>query len=95
MLATDTPAELVKARGAATLEDAFIGYLEEAAGSARRDGARMSLPARARRSASARPPAAARSSFSLQRLFAYTIRETMELLRDPIRLGFALFGTPS
>ena len=32
-------------------------------------------------------------SFSLQRLFAYTIRETIELLRDPIRLAFALFGT--
>jgi ABC-type multidrug transport system permease subunit len=33
------------------------------------------------------------ASFSLQRLFAYTIREGLELLRDPIRLGFALFGT--
>ena len=31
--------------------------------------------------------------FSLQRLFAYTIREGLELLRDPIRLGFSLFGT--
>ena len=31
--------------------------------------------------------------FSLRRLFAYTIRETLELLRDPIRLGFSLFGT--
>ena len=31
--------------------------------------------------------------FSLQRLFAYTIREAIELWRDPIRLGFALFGT--
>ena len=26
-------------------------------------------------------------------MFAYTIRETIELLRDPIRLTFALFGT--
>ena len=31
--------------------------------------------------------------FSLQRLFAYTIREALELLRDPIRLGFSLLGT--
>ena len=30
VLATDTPANLVKARGAATLEDAFISYLQEA-----------------------------------------------------------------
>ena len=33
VLATDTPAELIKARGVATLEDAFISYLEEATGS--------------------------------------------------------------
>ena len=26
-------------------------------------------------------------------MLAYTIRETLELLRDPIRLGFSLFGT--
>jgi ribosome-dependent ATPase len=31
--------------------------------------------------------------FSLQRLLAYTIREALELLRDPIRLGFSLLGT--
>ena len=30
VLATDTPATLIKARGVATLEDAFISYLEEA-----------------------------------------------------------------
>ena len=29
----------------------------------------------------------------MRRLFAYTIREALELLRDPIRLGFSLFGT--
>ena len=32
VLATDTPAALIEARGAATLEDAFISYLEEANG---------------------------------------------------------------
>jgi ribosome-dependent ATPase len=32
VLATDTPARLIQARGAATLEDAFISYLEAAAG---------------------------------------------------------------
>ena len=31
--------------------------------------------------------------FSLRRLLAYTIREALELLRDPIRLGFSLLGT--
>ena len=32
-------------------------------------------------------------SISLRRLFAYAIREALELWRDPIRLGFALLGT--
>ena len=40
-----------------------------------------------------RLPPQPQRAFSLQRLFAYTIRETIELLRDPIRLTFALFGT--
>ena len=26
-------------------------------------------------------------------MFAYTVREALELMRDPIRLGFALLGT--
>ena len=38
-------------------------------------------------------PSSGGPSFSLQRLLACTIREMLELLRDPIRLGFALFGT--
>ena len=91
VLATGTPAELVKARGVATLEDAFISYLEEATGSR---ASATEVPAVSRENADpARPPTPARSSFSLRRLFAYTIRETLELMRDPIRLGFSLFGT--
>ena len=91
VLATGAPSELVKARSVATLEDAFISYLEEASGS--RSFA-PAAPAPAEETAdTARPAALERSGFSLRRLFAYTIRETLELLRDPIRLGFSLFGT--
>ena len=91
VLATDTPADLIKARGAATLEDAFISYLEEATGS--RASASEDLVPAGETGNAVRPPTPGRSLFSLQRLFAYTIRETLELLRDPIRLGFSLFGT--
>jgi len=90
VLASDTPANLVKARGVATLEDAFISFLEEATGSRAAEAAVLALPAK--RDLLARPPPRQRA-FSLQRLFAYTIRETIELLRDPIRMTFALFGT--
>ncbi|MGD0847279.1 ribosome-associated ATPase/putative transporter RbbA [Bradyrhizobium sp.] len=88
VLATGTPAELVKARGVATLEDAFISYLQQATGA-------VTLQQRAESGARVHPAPARtqQRSFSLQRLLAYTIRETLELLRDPIRLGFSLLGT--
>ena len=90
VLATDAPANLIKARGVATLEDAFISYLEAATGG-RVAQAGSGSPSTATDAAPRLPPR--QRAFSLQRLFAYTIRETIELLRDPIRLSFALFGT--
>ena len=98
VLATDTPAGLIKARGVATLEDAFISYLEEAirgrASSASSPSmTELVVPAPPGLALTVFQRADTRQAFSLRRLFAYTIRETLELLRDPIRLGFALFGT--
>jgi ribosome-dependent ATPase len=90
VLATGTPAALVAARGVATLEDAFISYLVEATGSRARTEDFTSPP---EPGAETRRAAAPRRGFSPQRLLAYSIREALELLRDPIRLGFSLFGT--
>lgn len=87
VLATDTPAGLIASRHAATLEEAFISYLEEASGT--QEAAEPPKPARIR--AASRSGCA--SAFSMRRLIACTIRESLELIRDPIRLGFALFGT--
>ncbi len=96
VLATDTPDGLVKARHAANLEEAFISYLEEAMHVGKSGAAAQSPPALTI-AAPAAPAEIARQSrqsyFSFERLFAYTIRESLELLRDPIRLMFALFGT--
>ncbi len=91
VLATDKPAELIEARGGATLEDAFISYLEAATGS-RAPGTEALVEYR-NTIHQQTPSGPGRSLFSLQRLLAYTIRETLELLRDPIRLGFSLLGT--
>src|SRR6516165_9842213 len=89
VLAIDTPAGLVEARGVTTLEDAFIAYLEEAAKThAVAALAETTLGAHRRSGTNS-----VERSFSIQRLFSCTIRESLELLRDPIRLGFALFGT--
>ena len=95
VLATDTPAGLIATRRADTLEEAFIDFLEEAAGA--ETGAIPEVPGSAGHDiaeASGRERASrSRSSFSLQRLAACTIREALELMRDPVRLGFAILGT--
>jgi ribosome-dependent ATPase len=92
VLATDAPQALIAARGAATLEDAFIGLLEQSAGSRTKPVA-VSNDSQAP-AAPLRPQATALSSpFSLGRMLAYTVREGLELIRDPIRLSFALLGT--
>ncbi|HUC65336.1 MAG TPA: ribosome-associated ATPase/putative transporter RbbA [Stellaceae bacterium] len=92
VLATGAPPELVQARGAATLEEAFIGYLEEAA--ARQGAPVPAEPVAARPAQPAGDDQKPRaSSFSPRRLAACSIRETLELARDPIRLGFAVLGT--
>ena len=89
VLATNTPAGLIEARGVATLEEAFISHLEEASKAASvATIAETALEAPQRSGADP-----VERSFSVQRLLACTIRESLELLRDPIRLGFALLGT--
>jgi ribosome-dependent ATPase len=90
VLAMGTPDELVKARGSANLEDAFIDYLEEANPAREPQSQPLIAAPSAPREQATRPE---RKWFSPRRLFAYTIREGLELLRDPIRLGFAFFGT--
>jgi ribosome-dependent ATPase len=91
VLATGTPDELVRARGVETLEDAFIGFLE-AEGKARGVAAVPVLTLEQGPTQIA-PPAPVSPLFSLRRMFAYTVRESLELMRDPIRLAFALAGT--
>ena len=84
VLVSDAPAAIVRARGAASLQEAFISHLEEAAGQI--DEA---PPPEAQPAARGHAP---RSAFAPGRLLAYARRENLELLRDPIRLAFALAG---
>ncbi|BAK77547.1 ABC transporter, ATP-binding/permease protein [Pseudogulbenkiania sp. NH8B] len=91
VLASDTPAALCAARGSATLEEAFIAYLEEAT----RQSVEASLPAVADEAAPASPaaPSPSHGAFSLRRMLGVALRETLELRRDPIRLTFSLLGS--
>ena len=86
VLVSDAPASIVRARGVATLEEAFVAQLEEAAG---RGGATPTEPPAARAPVAPAGPA----WFSPQRMLACARREAVELLRDPIRLGVALGGS--
>jgi ribosome-dependent ATPase len=86
LLAVGAPDEIRTRRGAASLEDAFIAYLQEAAGEA-------APPPSAETSAP--PPLRADQAgiaVSLRRIWAFARREMTELLRDRVRLAFALLG---
>ncbi|QFR49091.1 ribosome-associated ATPase/putative transporter RbbA [Sulfurimonas lithotrophica] len=86
VLASDTPQALTKQRNKETLEEAFIEYLEEAGGTKKE---KNTEPIELEFEKSKMP----NRFFSPLRLFGYSYRETLELLRDPIRLMFALLGT--
>ncbi|AID88136.1 ribosome-associated ATPase/putative transporter RbbA [Klebsiella michiganensis] len=90
VLASDTPQALVEQRGSASLEEAFIAWLQEAADAAQPPDAQAApLPAMEHKAESVAP----RQAFSLQRLFSYSRREALELRRDPVRSTLALLGT--
>ena len=96
VLDSDTPASLMARRGASTLEEAFIGYLLDA-GAADQDTAADAVADQASVAEAVATEAAAvphRSRrFSLRRLYSYTLREALELQRDPVRGIMALFGS--
>ena len=87
VLACDTPAALMKARAADDLEQAFIDYIAEA----EHDGG--SPAAAATFAAKSAGPSRPQAFPGLARLLAYAHRETLEILRDPVRLAFAFGGS--
>ncbi|MGE4536232.1 MAG: ribosome-associated ATPase/putative transporter RbbA [Desulfovibrio sp.] len=93
VLASDAPAALARLRGKATLEAAFIDYLEEASGLTgpgapdKADAAPLPQPEPGE-AEPARIP-----GLSLVRLSAYAGREFREILRDPVRLLISLMGS--
>ncbi|HWR03504.1 MAG TPA: ribosome-associated ATPase/putative transporter RbbA [Humidesulfovibrio sp.] len=98
VLVTGSPAELVQTRGTTTLEEAFVSYLEEA--TAATDAQKpapgpAAAPPAGKIPADTAPAAAppARRRFDSGRLWSYTLREMLELARDPLRGTLALLGT--
>ncbi len=94
VLASGAPAELARERGGGSLEDSFVAWLQDAqaqdpaanAPAFKSDAARDGT-------AGAKAIARTRRLFSRHRLLSCARRETLELLRDPIRLAMSLLGT--
>jgi len=84
------PDELRAERGADNLEEAFVSYLEDAAG----DDAPEDAPGGDTPSSEPRQTRGESrlGLFSPARTWAFARREGVELWRDPIRLAFALLG---
>ncbi|MBA3022652.1 MAG: ribosome-associated ATPase/putative transporter RbbA [Gammaproteobacteria bacterium] len=90
VLASDAPGEIVKKRGAKTLEEAFISYLKDAAPV---EAEAIPDTVTAAPQGISAHPRMRRRGFDFARAFSYTLREALELRRDPVRLVMALFGS--
>jgi ribosome-dependent ATPase len=100
VLACDAPQTLIEQRGAANLEDAFIACMEDsirdaAAGAEQPAAAPVAAaqPAPPATTARVAPGRSSRWTLPLTRLLAYARNETMQILRDPVRLTFAFIGS--
>ncbi|NTW98400.1 MAG: ribosome-associated ATPase/putative transporter RbbA [Geobacteraceae bacterium] len=90
VLVCGTPEALVATKGASSLEEAFIAFLEEAS---TEKGGDQGKEVSAEISGMESRPATGNSFFSLRRCLGYVRRESLEIVRDPIRLMFALGGS--
>lgn len=86
VLVSDTPEAIRRSRHGETLEDAFIAYLEDQQQDESESPEAGNLN-------TGRSQVKSSQVFSLRRLLGYSLRESLEVLRDPVRLTFALLGS--
>ena len=89
VLAQGSPAELIGEHGSGSLEETFIAYLEEASESESESPLFETLPEQVSSSPQSKSK---RLPFDPARAWAYALRESLEVVRDPIRIAFALLG---
>ena len=92
VLIYDTPAHLVEAKGAGSLEEAFIAYLEEDIGHQNSNEVRDKAAQIASNKIS-KGDVKRINGFRFSRLLAYSFLESKQVIRDPIRLAFAFLGS--
>jgi ribosome-dependent ATPase len=102
VLIYDEPQHLVEAKGADSLEEAFISYLEDAIGEVDSPKIQADIPLVAEVDSSSGVSSGLKNEktkdvqlrgFSLNRLLAYSYLETIQVIRDPVRLAFAFLGS--
>ena len=91
VLITDTPEAIKAQKSADTLEAAFIEYLVEAQMPSTHTNASEQGLALAASTTTQQTPS--RRAKGLRRLLSYASRETLELMRDPIRLTMSFLGS--
>lgn len=91
VLAQDSPAALTRARSAKNLEEAFIVYLEEASGT-EPAATQPGTPPEYKNQTPSAHTRSKRPAVDPARAWAYARRESLEIVRDPIRSAFALLG---
>jgi len=95
VLACEKPGRLIEEKKASSLEEAFIFFMEEAS----EDGTGVIEQTNALNLAGTQNVEAKKSygrsiaGLSVTRLLAYSYRESMEVIRDPVRLAFAFVGS--
>lgn len=91
VLVTDTPQAIKASKSADTLEQAFIDYLVEAQTPENQtQNTEQSAPEGVSEDKATPPNKRAKG---LRRLLSYASRETLELIRDPIRLTMSFLGS--
>lgn len=96
VLVSDSPSAIIAGRRAATLEQAFIAYLQEALDKDAENTVQTESQVAVKSNDVSEPISREMrpsSRFSLTRALSYTLRETLELRRDPVRATLALLGT--
>ncbi|OCK53804.1 ribosome-associated ATPase/putative transporter RbbA [Bradyrhizobium sp. LMTR 3] len=96
VLINDAPRRIIASKNAQTLDQAFIAYIEDAIGETAQADSIASLAAAdgSPRDIRGTPsPKQTRWGFSPARMFAYSYRELIEVMRDPVRLAFAFLGS--
>src|SRR5574344_24844 len=88
VLVSNSPDELVKLKNKENLEDAFISYLEEALDEVEKKDVFIEESDYSKDTNKSQ-----NSFFIFKRALPYSYKESLELLRDKVRLTFALLGT--